>query len=115
VLVVEDDYDVRETIVEVLGDEGYRVVAAEDGQQAIDLLRGGLRPFAILLDLMMPVMDGHEFRQELGADAALEHIPVIVLTADRLGDQKASEMGAAAFLRKPTRLADLLETLRKFE
>jgi len=115
VLLVEDDHDVRETIAEVLADEGYLVVTAIDGHQALQQLRDGLRPFAILLDLMMPGMNGHQFRTEQRAEpAAIADIPVIVLTADRLIEQKANELAAAAYLKKPTPLTDLLETLAKF-
>lgn len=114
VLLVEDDFDVRETIAEVLTDEGYVVATAADGQKAIEQLRGGLRPFVILLDLMMPGMNGYQFRLEQRSDPVLSEIPVIVLTADRLVDQKAAELGAAAYLKKPTPLTDLLATLKKF-
>ena len=115
VLLVEDDHDVRETIAEVLTDEGYVVVTAADGKQALDQLRGGLRPFVILLDLMMPGMNGYQFRGEQRAEPPpIADIPVIVLTADRLVEQKASELGAAAYLKKPTPLAELLQTLQRF-
>jgi CheY-like chemotaxis protein len=114
VLLVEDDHDVRETIAEVLTDAGYVVVTAVDGQQALDHLRGGLRPFVILLDLMMPGMNGYEFRDVQRAEAGLADIPVIVLTADRLIEQKARDLGAAAYLKKPTPLDELLATLERF-
>ena len=114
VLLVEDDHDVRETIAEVLTDEGYVVVTAADGHQALEQLRGGLRPFAILLDLMMPGMNGYQFRAAQRAEPAIADVPVIVLTADRLIDQKAAELDAAAYLRKPTPLDELLSTLERF-
>jgi len=114
VLLIEDDYDVRETIAEVLGDEGYQVATAADGERALEQLRAGLRPMVILLDLMMPGMNGYQFRAEQLADPALAAIPVVILTADRQIDDKARELAAAAFLRKPTQLSDLLSTLRQF-
>ena len=114
VLLVEDDHDVRETIAEVLTDAGYVVVTAIDGRQALDLLRGGVRPFVILLDLMMPGMNGYEFRDAQRADVRLADIPVIVLTADRLIEQKTRELGAHAYLKKPTPLDELLSTLERF-
>jgi two-component system, chemotaxis family, chemotaxis protein CheY len=114
VLLVEDDYDVRETIAEVLADEGYDVVTAVDGQDALDKLRAGARPFAILLDLMMAGMNGFQFRAEQRADPALAAIPVIVLTADRQVDDKARELGADAYVRKPTQLENLLAVLARF-
>jgi two-component system, chemotaxis family, chemotaxis protein CheY len=114
VLLVEDDYDVRETIAEVLADEGYDVVTAVDGQDALDKLRAGARPFAILLDLMMAGMNGFQFRAEQRADPALAAIPVIVLTPDPQVDDKARELGADAYVRKPTQLENLLAVLARF-
>jgi CheY-like chemotaxis protein len=115
VLLVEDDFDVRDTIAEVLADEGYLVVTATDGRQALEQLRGGLRPFVILLDLMMPGVNGYQFRLEQRAEPPpIADIPVIVLTADRLLDQKTRELAANAYLKKPTALQDLLSTLEQF-
>ncbi len=114
ILLVEDDFDVRETIAEVLGDEGYQVVTAADGQQALDQLRDGLRPFAILLDLMMAGMNGFQFRAAQRADPTIASIPVIVLTADRQVDQKAEALDADAYVKKPTQLEDLLAVLARF-
>ena len=82
ILVVEDDADVREAIVSGLEHAGFEVVAAADGKMALDLLRHGIVPRAIILDLMMPVMDGWEFRRHQLADPTLAAIPVIVLSAD---------------------------------
>ena len=81
VLVVEDDRDVRESLVAVLEDAGYKVISASDGRAALTLLRAGPLPSVILLDLMMPVMDGWEFRQRQSARPALAGIPVVVVTA----------------------------------
>jgi CheY-like chemotaxis protein len=114
VLLVEDDHDVRETIAEILGEEGYQVVTAEDGEEALRALRRGVRPFAILLDLMMAGMDGFEFRKVQRHDPELADIPVIVLTADRLADDKTRELDAAAYVLKPTQLVELLGVLRRF-
>jgi two-component system, chemotaxis family, chemotaxis protein CheY len=114
VLMVEDDPDVRETIAEILADEGYRVVTAEDGQQALEHLRGGLRPTVILLDLMMRGMDGFEFRAQQRADSALAAIPVVVLTAGRQTTAQEEELDVEVLLRKPIAMADLLEVLSKY-
>lgn len=114
ILLVEDDFDVRETIREVLVDEGYDVLTAVDGAAALEMLRRGARPFAILLDLMMAGMNGFQFRAAQLADVELAKIPVIVLTADRQVDKKASELAAAAYVQKPTQLEDLLAALRRF-
>ncbi len=112
-LLVEDDHDVRETIAEILVDEGYHVVTATDGGQALARLRDGPAPSAILLDLMMAGMDGFQFRAAQRADPALAHIPVIVLTADRQIDEHAAELAAAAYVKKPTQLDDLLAVIAR--
>ena len=110
VLVVEDDDDVRAALSDVLEDEGYEVLSAGDGEQALRALRGGRElPCAILLDLWMPVMDGWQLRRELLADAKLRQIPVIVLTAAR--DERTRELEAAEVLTKPVRLERLLGAL----
>ena len=81
ILVVEDDEALREGLADALLLEGYRVESAENGQTALRILKAGLRPCLILLDLMMPVMDGWTFRKELTKDPALADIPVVVMTA----------------------------------
>src|SRR6185295_11285273 len=81
VFVVDDDDDIRETLYGLLDDEGYEVAAFPTGREAFEALTGGARPRVILLDLMMPVMDGAEFRRAQLADPALAEIPVILITA----------------------------------
>ena len=111
VLVVEDDFDVREVIGEVLSHRGYHVVGAIDGSHALNLLRLGVRPQVILLDLMMMPMDGYSFRQAQRADPSIADIPVIVMSAgDPRGDTVAS-LEAADFLKKPVELATLFAAL----
>jgi CheY-like chemotaxis protein len=112
-LVVEDDDDVREALADVLRDAGYDVAWAADGAEAIRALRSGLRPSAILLDLMMPVMDGFEFRAEQRGDPALSSIPVIVVSADRFLEQDGRSLGAAASLAKPPQVPELLATVAR--
>jgi CheY-like chemotaxis protein len=81
VLVVEDDCDIREVLSDTLAIEGYAVVSAANGRQALDLLHAGLDADLILLDLLMPVMNGWEFRAAQRADPALSRIPVVVVSA----------------------------------
>ena len=109
VMVVDDDDEIREALSDVLADEGYEVVGARDGQQALDYLKTGRRPNAILLDLWMPVMDGWQLRHELLSDSKLSDIPVIVLTAVR--DQRAQGLMVADVLTKPVQLERLLGVL----
>jgi CheY-like chemotaxis protein len=111
ILLVEDDADVREALADVLQDAGYDVARAADGAEGIRALRAGLRPAAIVLDLMMPVMDGFQFRAEQRSDPDLARIPVILVSADRALDRDASAMGVAARLAKPAQVDDLLATI----
>ncbi len=106
--MVEDDKDIRDSVVEVLADEGYPVSGVANGQEALRYLRTQARPSVILLDLMMPVMDGWQFRNEQLKDAALAAIPVIILTADNQAKQKAATMAAVDGLTKPLRLHELV-------
>ena len=109
IMVVDDDDEIREALADVLTDEGYEVVGARDGHQALRYLREGQRPSAILLDLWMPVMDGWQLRHELLSDSTLSDIPVIVLTAVR--DQRAQGLMVADVLTKPVQLERLLGAL----
>ncbi len=112
-LVIEDDDDVREALADVLRDAGYDVAWAADGAEAIRALRSGLRPSAILLDLMMPVMDGYECRAEQRGDPALASIPVIVVSADRFVERDGRAVGAAAAIAKPPAGPALLATVAR--
>jgi CheY-like chemotaxis protein len=114
VLVVEDDSDIRESVVEILADEGYDVSAAGDGRQALELLRSSApRPDLILLDLMMPVMNGFQFREEQLKDPELARIPVLVVTADANARAKAEALGAAGFVQKPLKIQPLLDIIEE--
>lgn len=112
-LVVEDDPDVREAISDVLREAGYGIRAAGNGDEAMQALQGGLKPVAILLDLMMPGMNGYEFRAQQRADPAIADIPVIVLSAMRGADAAATSMSAAGCVMKPARVDDLLAAISR--
>jgi CheY-like chemotaxis protein len=114
VLVVDDDVDIRETIRDALEFAGYRVLVASDGASALELLRRGEAPRVILLDLMMPIMNGWEFRAELTKDPALSAIPVVVLTGDGSAAAKAEAMQAASHITKPIDLEPLLACIARF-
>src|SRR5690242_1158950 len=93
VLVVDDDLDVRETIRDLLIDEGMNVVTATDGQDALDRLHEGLTPNVILLDLWMPGVDGTQFINMQRREPALARIPVLVLSAGRDTKEQAEACG----------------------
>lgn len=108
VLVVDDDVHIREALIDVLEDCGFRAIGAANGAEALDRLQREGRPSLILLDLMMPVMDGIEFRRlQLGSPEVAD-IPVVVLSAHRDPDGLANELRPAALLRKPVRLPELI-------
>ena len=114
VLIVEDDASLSAVLAETLQDEGYTVACAADGLDAITQLRsGGNRPHVILLDLMMPIMNGETFRAEQQKDPALAGIPVIVISAGGDSAEKAVELDAAGFLPKPLNISDLLNTVEQ--
>jgi CheY-like chemotaxis protein len=106
ILVVEDEEPVQQLVADLLGDEGYHVLIAADGAQALALVRAE-RPSLILTDLMMPVMDGVELCRRLRADEQTRHLPIVVMTAAGRGPSEAAR--ADAYLAKPFDLDILLE------
>ena len=111
ILVIDDDNDLREIISVVLAAEGHEVRAAVDGVAALAELRRGDRPSLILLDMMMPRLDGEGFMRALRTDPSLADVPVVILTAHPGARQEATAMGAAGCLLKPVELAELLATV----
>jgi CheY-like chemotaxis protein len=111
ILIVEDDLDIRDVLTQVLEFEGYQVVGVGNGREALDYLRNNPRPGLILLDLMMPVMDGWQFRAQQQQDPELNQIPVVILSADGNVYQKAATIRAAGYLKKPVELETLLDTV----
>jgi CheY-like chemotaxis protein len=109
VLVVDDESDIREAVAEVLADEGYVVHGAGDGAEALRKARA-VHPNIVLLDLMMPGMNGWEFRAAQKGDPELSDIPVVVLSA--LG--RVAGMDAAGFIQKPFDLDELLDAVREY-
>jgi CheY-like chemotaxis protein len=110
VLIVEDDEDLRDMMAQMLTIEGFAAATVANGREALDYLHGTTRPHVILLDLMMPVMDGWEFRRRQQADPELAPVPVIVLSA--LDQARAAPVDATAFLKKPLDFDRLLELVR---
>ncbi|MFP2924530.1 response regulator [Pyxidicoccus sp. 3LG] len=108
VLVVEDDEDIRAAIAEILEGEGYEVAIASNGSEALDELQHLRRPSLILLDLMMPVMNGHEFLARIRDTPRLNTVPVLVLTAV----STEAPPGARGLLRKPFIVEELLDAVR---
>ncbi|HET8571594.1 MAG TPA: response regulator [Candidatus Limnocylindria bacterium] len=112
VLVVDDEPAVREMLEDVLSSEGHEVMTAPDGAAALDALRGGTsRPCMILLDLMMPRMNGWDFAEELRRDEQLRDIPFVIIAANPRFASDAPRLGARSWLGKPLQLDDLLNTV----
>jgi CheY-like chemotaxis protein len=114
ILIVEDDRDLRETLAEILGDEGYDVATVANGREALDYLQGGDLPRLILLDLMMPVMNGWEFRAAQQADPGLARVPVVVFSGDHNVAQKAAALSVPDYLPKPVNVEHLLELVDRY-
>ena len=113
ILVVEDDRDVAESVAEVLEASGYSTDIAANGREALDHLRSHDLPDLILLDMMMPVMDGWQFREEQRKSPALEAVPVVVVTADGNARGKAAAIQAAGQVQKPVTIDSLLDEVER--
>jgi excisionase family DNA binding protein len=109
ILIVDDDESLRDTLSDIVSDQGYAALSAADGREALRLLRSAdqPKPSLILLDLGLPNMDGLEFLNEQQRDLALAGIPVIVITAER-----RSEISGVPTLRKPLDIARLVDAIR---
>jgi CheY-like chemotaxis protein len=112
VLIVEDDADLREMMAQLLTLEGFQTETVANGRDALDYLQRGGRAELILLDLMMPVMDGWEFRRRQRKDPALADVPVIVLTALDQAQARAEDLNGVGFMKKPLDFDRLLQLVR---
>lgn len=113
VLVVEDDDDIRNAVAEVLEEAGFVTSLATHGAEALESLRSGKVPDLILLYLMMPVMDGFEFRANQAREEAWANIPVVVMSADGNIAVKKERAGSAAYLRKPLDIYELVAVVER--
>jgi CheY-like chemotaxis protein len=108
VIVLEDDAEIRDSIVEVLLEDGFEARGFTNGAEALDYLRSGGAASMILLDVMMPIMDGVEFRRKIEEDPSLAAIPVVLLTAAGDAQRRAAAMRVSGGLNKPVRIDALL-------
>ena len=111
IVVVEDDKAIREVIQQVLELSGYRVFTASNGKEGVELLKKTEKPGVVLLDLMMPVMDGYEFLANQKKDAQISGVPVVVLSASGVAEKPA---GAQGYYQKPIELGDLLKVAQEY-
>ncbi len=114
ILIVDDDADVREMLGQFFAIEGYAVATAGNGREALEQLRRAEHlADLILLDLMMPVMDGWQFRLEQQRDPRLASIPVVVLSAVYNARERAALLGAVDYMQKPVEFDKLIETAER--
>lgn len=114
VLVVDDDDDARGLLTSVLESAAYEVLQAGDGAEALRLLEGpGARCNIILLDLMMPVMNGWDFRRKQRQNAALAGIPVLLMSAGAHIAAASGDLDAVGYMAKPVEVADLLAKVKQ--
>ncbi|GAC1344666.1 MAG: hypothetical protein NVSMB23_19830 [Myxococcales bacterium] len=111
ILIVDDDPDILQTLGLCLSTEGYRILMASNGEEALEVLRAE-RPHVILLDLMMPVMDGWQFVAEMDA-RGLRASALLILSADRAVQGHAGSLRASAYLAKPFDLDELLSKVQE--
>lgn len=113
VLLVEDDASSSEAMRDLLEMAGHSVVCASNGREALERLRESASYCVILLDVMMPVMNGYEFRDEQLKDSRLASIPVIVLTADGRAREKARRLRSTQYFQKPFSPPALLQAIEQ--
>ena len=119
VLIVEDDPDVREMLSTLLSTEGFHAVAAEDGLEALHLLRAVRHrapevPCLVLLDLKMPRLGGNEFRRAQLGDPTVASVPVAVMSGAVDVEQRAQDLGAVATVAKPINIDRLMDVVRRY-
>jgi len=113
-LIVEDDFNIRASLLELLDEEGFQAEGCANGREALNLLRMGLRPKVILLDLVMPVMDGWDFRMEQLRDPDLKDIPVVLITATGFrAETLQSQLKGVEFIRKPPRASEVVAAVER--
>jgi CheY-like chemotaxis protein len=112
ILIVDDDEGVQQSLANLLRDEGYQVETVNDGRAALHRLEAGPRPSVILLDLMMPLMDGIEFRSRQLSDSRIANIPIIVMSASPTARRTAERLAAADCLPKPMSFDDLIRAVQ---
>jgi len=119
ILIVEDDHDTREMVMSILVTEGFHVVAAEDGLEALHLLRTVQHrapevPCLVLLDLSMPRLSGHEFRRAQLGDPNVSGVPVAVMSGATDAEARAARLGAVATLTKPLDFETLVQVVWRY-
>lgn len=113
ILIIDDDLGIREALTEVLSMEGYEVETAANGQEGLVKLRG-FRPSLVLLDLMMPEMNGIEFRKAQLAEGLAPDVPVVLMSADGHLEKRRMQVEVTQCLKKPMDINEVLELVEKY-
>lgn len=114
ILIVDDERSIREALSEALEMSGYKTTAVHSGAAALDVLKGPEKPSLILLDLLMPEMDGLEFMRAKELISEIGSIPTVVISANGSVDAKLAGFNFQGYLKKPVDLSDLLETAERY-
>lgn len=114
ILLIDDEPDLRECISELLEGAGYTVTQADNGKTALELLKAGNKPKVIVLDYMMPVMNGKAFCEIACKDHDISAIPIILLTAANIPDETIEEMHVAKQLEKPIHIDKFLSAVKTY-
>ncbi len=113
ILIVEDEMDIRESLKDILEAENYSICTAANGLEALALLQNAAAPKLILLDFLMPLMNGLEFREQQAHLPHLAKIPVILMSADKYIQTKAEQIDVK-YVKKPIDLETLLSTIKGY-
>jgi len=113
ILVIEDEYDIRDEVMNWLQFEGYEVIGAENGRKGLEAIRRE-RPDLVLCDVSMPEMDGHEVLIELRSDVNYNQLPFVFLTAaaDRASVRQGMNLGADDYVTKPFTISEITNVVR---
>jgi CheY-like chemotaxis protein len=114
ILIVDDELDVREALAGALEVNGYTIITAANGEEALKALAKVQKPDLVFLDLMMPVMDGFEFMKARNLIPGIMAVPIIVISAGRVIDSKIAGFSAEGYLEKPIDLTKLLQTAERY-
>ena len=113
ILVIDDNAVTREGLNVILSNAGYAITVAENGQRGMDLLDAGPAPDLILLDMLMPVLDGWHFLKQIQQDRRFAAVPIVVVTGTILTREWAQSQGCGGFIHKPIEPELLLEEIRR--
>ncbi len=114
ILLIDDEPDLRECIAELLEGEGYTVKRTENGKTALEILKSGYKPKVIILDYMMPVMDGKTFCENISKDSQISSIPIILLSAANIPAETIADMKVAVQLEKPIHVDKFLNAVKSY-